>query len=149
MKNKLFVPWFIVIIFVVPMLISWIFYYYHDYFHFKTTNYGQLITHPYQLDLNHEKKWQVVLVTPAAPILCDATCAHQLFFLQQMRKLLAKDADRVTVLQIAAEQTNKLAANKIYLIDPLHNVFMYYPDTMNVMNILTDLKKVLEVSQIG
>lgn len=145
MKKSL-IPWSIVAIFVVPILFSYLFYFYHDFFHFKTTNYGQLIEHPYQVDLNHEKKWQVVLVTPTV---CDSTCAKQFFYLNQMRKLLGKEVDRVDVLKITTEQSENLAINNIYLIDPLHNVFMFYPNTANVMNILKDLKKVLEVSQIG
>jgi hypothetical protein len=39
--------------------------------------------------------------------------------------------------------------HKIYLMDPADNLFMYYEDTSNLMDILKDLKRVLEVSQIG
>jgi hypothetical protein len=39
--------------------------------------------------------------------------------------------------------------DKIYLIDPLDNLFMYYPSSVDPIHILTDLKRVLEVSQIG
>lgn len=44
---------------------------------------------------------------------------------------------------------NFATQDKIYLVDPLGNLFMYYPTSVNPMNILKDLKKVLEVSQIG
>jgi hypothetical protein len=42
-----------------------------------------------------------------------------------------------------------LQNHSIYLVDPIGNVFMYYPDATNPMNILKDLKHVLGVSQIG
>lgn len=42
-----------------------------------------------------------------------------------------------------------LSKNKIYLIDPLGNLFMYYPSDTDKMHILKDLKHLLEVSQIG
>jgi cytochrome oxidase Cu insertion factor (SCO1/SenC/PrrC family) len=57
-----------------------------------------------------------------------------------------------TLLQSNLSQAgdkNFVANDKIYLIDPLGNLFMYYTNTTNPMNILKDLKKVLEVSQIG
>lgn len=44
---------------------------------------------------------------------------------------------------------NDVVTNKIYLIDPIGNLFMYYSDITDPMNILKDLNKVLEVSQIG
>ena len=44
---------------------------------------------------------------------------------------------------------NFVVSHKIYLIDPIGNLFMYYPDDTNPMNVLKDLKRVLEVSQIG
>lgn len=46
-------------------------------------------------------------------------------------------------------EINFVLTDKIYLIDPAGNLFMYYPSDVNPMDILKDLKRVLEVSQIG
>ena len=46
-------------------------------------------------------------------------------------------------------QKDFVMQHKIYLVDPLGNLFMYYADTTDPMNVLKDLKRVLEVSQIG
>jgi hypothetical protein len=97
-----------------------------------------------------------------------------MYTLHQLRIALGKDQERValTLLADPACQTplhdfrqltfnaqdktqlqNSLgapfASDQIYLVDPNANVFMTYPATANAMNILKDLKKVLEVSQIG
>ncbi len=82
---------------------------------------------------------------------------HQL---QQVQKALGNNRDRIALLWMNSDDTDakKLQIlpgassainNKIYLADPLGNVFMYYSATIDPVNVLQDLKHVLEVSQIG
>ena len=41
------------------------------------------------------------------------------------------------------------AANGLFLVDPLHNVMMYYPPDADPSGMRKDLKRLLQVSQIG
>lgn len=160
MRTKLYI---VMIIFALPMLASWLLYQYHGYFRFKTSNHGQLIQPLIQANYfakDNDKKWRILYVSQ---INCDEQCKKIDYDLHQIQIALGKDQKRVVILRcddsqkiikqlqddLAKQESGVVVQNKIYLIDPLNNVFMYYLDTVNPMNILKDIKKVLEVSQIG
>ena len=158
---------FLMIIFILPVIAGSLLYYYHDYFQFKTTNHGKLVSQPIDAKYLYssttggdQKVWRVIHVSASV---CDAQCDKINYQLHQVQKALGKNYDRVAIVTMdaqnpllptlqnsfAQQENNFIAANKIYLVDPLGNLFMYYPDTTDLMNVLKDLKKVLEVSQIG
>ena len=99
-----------------------------------------------------KKKWQIILVPGNQ---CDKECEKTFYLLNQVKKALGKNSPRVIVERKSLEsslsfiQKDFIAQHKIYLVDPLGNLFMYYADTTDPMNVLKDLKRVLEVSQIG
>lgn len=123
---------------------------------------------------NH--KWQIVYVPKTC---AQDQCEKMLFTLAQTRKLFGKEYERVALTLITHEayhskmnytfknevlseqQFAKLHAelaknkdnfdltDKIYLLDPLGNLFMYYPSSVNPLDILKDVKHLLGVSQIG
>ncbi len=155
---------FIVLIFALPILASWFLYHYHTHFDFKTVNHGVLLHSPIDVNYlysqttkNEPKKWHIIAM-------CDSPCAELNDQLTRVKKALGKDSDRLLVkvknshtpplkkLQdtfIQQGNTHFQVSNKIFLVDPLGNLFMYYPNTVDPMHILKDLKRVLEVSQIG
>jgi cytochrome oxidase Cu insertion factor (SCO1/SenC/PrrC family) len=159
-NNKIFV--FILSIFIFPLIASWILFHYHTHFHLKTTNHGTLIQTPVDITFLETvpKKWHILYVTDKT---CATDCQEINHQLQQVQKALGKNQDRVITLsispknagiqklQILLSQQNPsfVVSHKIYLADPLGNLFMYYPDTTDPMNILKDLQHLLEVSQIG
>lgn len=160
-RTKLY---YVIVIFVLPLLASWLLYQYHDYFYFKTSNHGALVKPLIHADyLTHDsgdKKWRIIYISNHN---CHEKCKKMEFNLHQIQIALGKDQKRVLVSRMDEQQNNvKLLSadfakqnlefsvqNKIYLVDPINNVFMYYSDTVNPMHILKDIKKVLEVSQIG
>jgi len=151
---------FMIAIFAFPIILSGLLFHYHTYFHLKTSNHGTLIRSPIDatyLYSTQQHQWHVVYV-------CDTQCEQTHHQLQQVKKALGKDSDRVAILLLEKKEPSQklqtaLAANqknpsfvvnhKIYLVDPLGNLFMYYPEDVNLMNVLKDLQHVLEVSQIG
>lgn len=157
---------FLVLVFVLPIIGGNLLYSYRSHLNFKTTNYGVIVNPALNVPFLYawhgsEKKWRVIQVTDD---FCDAKCNLEFYQLGQVKKALGKDTDRVVVLNIGGRypQLQKLAAlfiqrgatnfavkNKIYLIDPMGNLFMYYPATTDPMNVLKDLQHVLGVSQIG
>lgn len=153
---------FLILSFFIPIIASWFLYYNHEHFNLKTTNHGMLVNPPIDVknlwrDKN-AKKWQVVYVFKD---ICDTECESVVYTLNQVKKALGKNSERLDVKQVSPsvlfsnEQMQRFVKenfsiqNKVYLIDPIGNLFMYYSDTSNPMNILKDLKHVLEVSQIG
>ncbi len=171
-KNKLFtsqIPCLLFAIFILPLLLSFIVYQYYNAFHFKTTNHGTLLKPPLQLStLSHDNHWQLAF----SPEHCDTADAQQtLFFLHQLRRALGEAQDRVRLtllltrpcpprfahdfypLMLNREQqiqlhnhlpkNNTRITEKIYLIDPAGNLFMYYPSNIDVMAIFSDMKKLL------
>lgn len=136
--------WMLSVIFLLPIIVSGILFQYHSYFRLKTLNHGTFITPP--LTLTHfssnQKKWRVIYLAEKK---CGDQCQQIYHQLQQVKKALGKDSDRVDTMLMRHDP----AVNKIYLVDPLGNAFMYYSADANPMDILNDLKRVLEVSQIG
>ena len=75
---------------------------------------------------------------------------------------LLKEHPRLTILTVAEpqaasfvkqfkidEQAEVLAAKRVYLIDPIGNLMMYYPQGFHRDGLLKDLKNILHWSQIG
>lgn len=153
------------LVFLFPVIAGWIIYHYHAHFNFKTSNHGTLINPPisatYLYHPTTTKLWRIVYL----PKQCDAQCKAIYFKLGQVKKALGKESQRVTVLlldsvpdhlinQLQQDLTHATqhaftVQDKIYLLDPLGNLFMYYASQANLMDVLKDMKKVLEVSQIG
>ena len=153
--------------FIIPAVISWGLYRYHDYFQLGTTNHGTLLNPPVKAEYlysdGNARKWRIIQVSGD---LCDAACIKTDYQLRQLQKALGKDRDRVQVVlmgphyaplqklqsTIGSDKISKAqfaVNNKIYLVDPDGNLFMYYSSDASPMHILKDVKKVLEVSQIG
>lgn len=171
-KGKFYL---VILIFIVPVALSWLTYFNYHHFHFKTNNHGALLDPPIQVSdiFNQEaKQWQIVY----APSHCeDAQSEKTMFVLHQLHIALGENQQRVSLtllvdqtcqlnqthdfrkIVLTTEQQNQFqsklkqdtAMNKIYLIDPLYNLFMYYPATTNPKNIFEDIKIVLGASQIG
>ena len=164
-NKKLFL---MVLIFVIPLAVASLLYKYHAFFNLKTTSHGILLKTPLQVSYLYsqtehpvQKQWRVIYISEK---MCDEKCQYINHQLQQVKKALGKDTDRVSelLMNTTDPQVQKLkmdfkqqgnqnfvVSHKIYLIDPIGNLFMYYPDDTNPMNVLKDLKRVLEVSQIG
>ncbi len=58
-------------------------------------------------------------------------------------------ADRNTILSALRALKPDLSANEVYLMDPLGNIMMRYTQDQSPKDILSDLKKLFKVSQIG
>jgi hypothetical protein len=156
--------YFLLAVFILPVIFSSVLFHYHDYFHFKTKNHGNLVNPPINADYlytaSQQKKWRIVYINGGT---CDPACADISKQLTQVKKALGKDEPRVDVLllkgnayyeplTIAFQQHTKNnfnVKNKIYLVDPQGNLFMYYESNTNPMDVLKDLKHILGVSQIG
>jgi cytochrome oxidase Cu insertion factor (SCO1/SenC/PrrC family) len=158
----------LIVVFILPVIISTILYFFHDHFNFKTTNHGILLKQPIDVSYLYSsmpegklKKWRVLYVDSG---ICNAACEKNNYQLHQVQKALGKEGDRIQVIsvngkntmlaqleQVFSRQTHSqfVVMDKIYLVDPLGNLFMYYSASTDPMNVLNDLKKVLEVSQIG
>lgn len=161
MNKKNYTFFLIVLIFFLPLIASGLLYYYHDYFHLKTEHHGILLSTPIHIQDESIKKWRVIYVHGD---ICDVQCKKINYQLQQVKKLLGKDSDRVNIVLLnnkngqakkilkwvlKKNKKNFIVEDKIYFVDPLGNLFMYYESVTNPMDMLKDLKRVLEVSQIG
>jgi hypothetical protein len=120
-------------------------------------------------------KWVLVQFDSGA---CDAYCERKLYFMRQVRKALGKDTARVERMwlitdgsvpnarlkeaiegtrvvrtsgsPIAAEfPAERSASDHIYLVDPLGNLMMRFPENPDPRRMLKDLSRLLRVSRIG
>ena len=156
--------------FMVPMFVSWSMYYFHGVLHLKTNNQGTLIQPSIALT-STTKQWQIAY----APQACQgADFEKTTFSLHQLWIALGENQKRVRLslllpatchpqnlhgFMIVPSSMTALAelqqvlqpravVAQVYLIDPLGNIFMYYPQA-NLLSLLNDLQKLLRISQIG
>lgn len=160
----------------VPVIVAWVvFFYFPQLLPTGTTNEGDLISPPVQAETlglaGQTGEWTLLLPIGAS---CDADCKERLYLARQVNVALGKEAPRVHRLalwtagmapaaEILAEYPNleslpvnaNLVAstlgdiNRIYLMDPLGNIFMVYSLDKAGKPMLKDIKHLLKISNIG
>lgn len=107
--------------------------------------------------------WWLWVVAPQG---CATECADAVHQLRQLHILLNKDADRLQRALVTDQGTapglleeypklEHLTGNLgplsegIYIVDPIGNLVLFYPLSDAGKPVLTDLKKLLKLSQIG
>lgn len=174
-KSSSLVFIILIVIFILPVIFSWIIYLFHNEFHLRTSNRGILLPKPIQINSLLKKKkvkqWSIIVASD----LCEDNQVEKIIFnLHQLHIILGENRDRVNLqlwtdkkciynqvydfrkIILDSEEINKLEVamnhafyNKIYLADPIGNLFMYYPLDTDLMNIYHDINHVLRASQIG
>jgi hypothetical protein len=114
-------------------------------------------------------KWLLVVLGPGA---CDGVCAQALHATRQARTIQNREQERVQRLWLvtdgAAPAPTRLAehpelmvvrmdpaaafpagARRIYLIDPLGNLVLAYPEDPDIKAMARDLTRLLTASRIG
>lgn len=120
-------------------------------------------------------KWVLVMVDSGA---CDAYCEKKLYYMRQVRLAQGKEMERIEraflvndaaamaparlapyagTLLIGAAGNDLLglfparggASSHIYLIDPLGNLMLRYPQDPDPGRMIKDLKRLLKASRIG
>lgn len=156
-NNKILIISLLILIFIIPLILSRVLYDYHVYFHLKTTNHGTFIDPA--IVMPKTGKWEIIYINSGH---CDQFCLTTRHNLGQIKLALGKNSRRVNIIfpdntlrkkwmhAFYLRYKNKFnVPDKIYLMDPEGNILMYYPSHTDPMNILKDLKHLLEVSQIG
>lgn len=82
----------------------------------------------------------LLVLAPPAPVTVPAET--------DLTVLHAAPADSAA-LRSAFQAPGRGEANGLFLVDPLHNVMMYYPPDADPSGMRKDLKRLLQVSQIG
>ena len=120
----------------------------------------------------HELRGRWVLVSGGSA--CDPACERNLYATRQARTMQGKDQDRIVRVWLAAGASSPApallaehpglvvvrvaatvpdlfpgGAGPVYLIDPLGNLVLRYPDEPDVRGIANDLARVLKASRIG
>ncbi|MCP1338082.1 hypothetical protein NJR55_00620 [Idiomarina sp. M1R2S28] len=164
--------------FIVPVLAAWLFL--SQNWYEAGTNKGILLQPTITLEQQAEQLpvgWQVGYIAPQN---CAISCENALYVMNQIDVAIGKDTDRLTpvvlhqseslkaefnhsaphITQLVTpeliKQLSALPANTLFIIDPMHNVMLYYPtheDKEQMItegkNVLADLRKLLKLSRIG
>lgn len=143
-----------------------------------TTNHGRFVQphtnvkdlgwHADPSDVTQQARWWLWVVADQ----CDAVCLQQLKDLRAAHILLNREASRVkrgftqlgglqdlsflkesdslagSIAQISVHDTSTLQPG-VYIVDPIGNLVFHYTMDQSPKEILTDLKRLLKVSQIG
>lgn len=120
-------------------------------------------------------KWLMVYVGTAA---CNEACQKQLYYMRQSRLVLGKDQDRVARVWVLVDQAKpdpallgahpgltvwrpaqatffaqfpatRAGTHSIYVVDPLGNLMMRFPENTDPKGLIKDMKLLLKASQIG
>jgi cytochrome oxidase Cu insertion factor (SCO1/SenC/PrrC family) len=140
-----------------------------------TSTTGALLDgQPYTLvALKH--KWVMVYIGSSA---CDAHCSQQLYYMRQTRTAQGKEESRIERLWVVTDAgtpeaallkvhpglivwrandaafvqqfpQEHAAARSIFLVDPIGNLMLRFPDNTDPKSMLKDLKLLLAASQVG
>lgn len=120
-------------------------------------------------------KWVMVHVGPSR---CDVSCARQLYLMRQVRLTQGKDQARIERLWVLTDRGTPEAArvsehpglvvwrpadaafadqfaaagdraDHVYLVDPLGNLMLRFPERPDHKGMMKDLKLLLKASQVG
>ncbi|MCK7458856.1 hypothetical protein [Idiomarina aminovorans] len=164
--------------FILPVLAAWLFL--SQNWYEVGTNKGTLLQSPITLNTEANQLpegWQLGYIAPQN---CGSTCENTLYVMNQVDVAIGKDTDRLTPVVLhqsesmqsdfnhsaphitqmitpqLIEQLSELPENTLFIVDPMHNVMLYYPthsDKEKMIaegkNILADLRKLLKLSRIG
>lgn len=129
---------------------------------------------PFRLDAL-KGKWLMVYLGASS---CDAGCAKQLYYMRQSRISLGKDQDRVERVWVVTGPglpdprlikdhpglrvwrpdqaafisqfpVTRPGGRALYLVDPLGNLMMRFPENLDPKGVIRDMKLLLKASQIG
>ncbi len=128
------------------------------------------------INLDHmQGKWTYLVYSPES---CDLNCEATLFKLRQTKIATGRESNRVHSIVVTKANesstkilsryryiksgnnitlkfedessiSNTLEPGKVYLIDPLGNMMMYYNMDSTSRGMLKDIKKLLKISNIG
>ncbi len=160
----------------VPVFIAFVvFFYFPQLMPTATTNKGELIAPPVQADALglDEFTGDWVLIIPVGSS-CGTECEERLYLARQVNTALGRESSRVKRLvlwtsgaganngvldqypdiETAFVPETKLenalgSAERIYLMDPLGNIFMFYTLDKAGKPMLEDIKHLLKISSIG
>lgn len=169
----------VMLVTLVPLVLAFLMYFQQWWLPSATTNHGQLLMPPQQLEEQYfeyhqepefaqqKQAWSVLIHHQGD---CTKICQEHLYTLRQVHLALGKEAHRVKRIMLVnnADQLATLAADYphlyivstskqqmlsegpgIYVVDPLGNIMMYYSFEQAGKPILKDLKKLLKNSNIG
>jgi cytochrome oxidase Cu insertion factor (SCO1/SenC/PrrC family) len=120
-------------------------------------------------------KW---VMTYVGASVCNEVCSRQLYYMRQVRIALGKDQDRVERLWVVTDAgtpeavllnshpglkvwraggagfaqqfpMERAGATHIFLLDPLGNLMLRFPEQSDPKGMMKDLKLLLKASQIG
>ena len=120
-------------------------------------------------------KWLMVYIGPAA---CNVACAKQLYYMRQTRIAQGKNQDRIERVWVVTDAARPAAglvsahagmyiwrpaepgfvrqfpaadetSHHVYLVDPLGNLMLRFPENADPKRMIKDLKLLLKASQIG
>ena len=141
----------------------------------SSANYGELLA-PRPLSVPPfdalRGKWLLVMFDAAS---CSEACERKLYFMRQVRKAQGENQSRVERLWLVTDQgkpplpllaaiegTRVLPVSEpvqrafpgnplahIYLVDPLGNLMLRFPENPDPSRMLKDLQRLLRLSQIG
>ena len=82
-------------------------------------------------------------------LLSDTAASGELsgFLLNYPKMLVAVDKDKELIGQLPKDILKNEPA--VYLVDPIGNVMMAFPQSLDATKVLKDIKKLLRISQIG
>ncbi|KPD24343.1 MULTISPECIES: hypothetical protein [Idiomarina] len=165
-------------LFLLPVIAAWVIL--SQNWYEAGTNKGTLLQPPVTLSSEVDtlpEGWKLGYIPPEN---CDQTCKNALYVMNQVDVAIGKDTDRLTpvtfhdnndqlsdyerdapqITPITApaiiRELHNLPANTLFIIDPMHNVMLYYPTHSDKeamikegKNVLADLRKLLKLSRIG
>ncbi len=167
--------WYLIILFITPIILGLLFYFLAPYFFSKNTiNYGKLIQPIIVVNANDiitdrelENKWTLVYYTKNCKKQCkiildsikklhtltnDKIHRVQRLLLSDKKPIISKKLNFIigTIDNTLGNTLEKFPKYSVFLMDPNKNIMMYYNGkTFDIKKTLKDLERLLKYSRIG
>lgn len=152
-KHNKFVTFWLIVVFVLPIIGAHLLYLGRNHFTFKTTQTGLLLAPPLKAEHfsffnnGYLGKWQLVYINSHV---CETKCQTTMSDLAKIHFALGKEKTRVEYRQVSLSQNIlPLTQGDIAIIDPQGWIIMHYPAYSDLKGLLRDLRQLLRLSHAG
>jgi len=151
-KHNLWVLYFLIFLFVGPIIAAHLLYAFKDHFNFKTMHTGQLLSPAVSPDslpffkTSFLGKWQLLYLGHTH---CEPECKIPTV-LDKIYLALGKEKHRVAYHSVPFQKTSSpLTPGSIIVLDPRGWLILQYPSNSDPKGIVKDIRRLLRVSHGG
>jgi len=151
-KGNRLTPYFMILVFLGPIVVAHLLYYFRHHIHFPSMLSGELLNPPLSIqsllpEFKLNGKWQLITIQPET---CNKHCEEQFNLLNNIHQALGKDKYKLERKTMMPHEVSKTLRQKsFFIVDPKGWVILSYTLPFNPKGVLEDIRRLLRFSHAG